>query len=279
MLPPIKIYTTPGDLKYALFDQSDVISDAIRNNGVWNSACLDLCDKVLTKNPGGGRVIDIGAGFGSFSIPLAAKYGNQFIFSAFEPLPIINSQLNTNVFLNMLSNVRVFNIALSDGPDLQELPTLDYERSGNHGSFSLDMKTNVMRNIPNSGENDVFEFRTLDSYRFANVRLIKVSAPGMEYKVLHGAAETLMNSGFPPVLFEAWSVDWFKEEKAKLIDFFASRGYEHYVMLGEHIMAFKTQAQYESLFVETPSVELASFTVVEQSHDATSVLQNQAALR
>ena len=278
MLPPIKVYTTPGDIKYALFDQPDIISDAIRNDGVWNSACLDLCDKVLAKS-GPGRIIDIGAGFGTFSIPLAARYGKQFIFSAFEPLPVINTQLNTNVFLNMLSNIRTYNYALSDGQDLQELPTLDHERSANHGSFSLDMKTNLMRNIPNSGETDVFEFRTLDSFRFANIRLIKISAPGMEYRVMHGAAETLANNGFPPVLFEAWSVDWYQEEKAKLIDFFASRGYEHYAMLGEHVMAFKTKAQYDALFIETPSVELASFKVVEQSHDTTSVLQNQTALR
>jgi len=80
-------------------------------------------------------------------------------------------------------------------------------------------------------------------------------------------------------LFEAWQMDWYKEERAKVLDFFASRAYEHYVMLGEHIMAFKTKAQHDRLLGAGPEVEIGSFTISEQSHDINSVLANQAALR
>ena len=73
MLPELRIYTTPDDIKYLLFEQNEVISDEIRNNGIWNGACLDLAEKVLAKGHSG-RVIDIGAGFGSFTLPLALKH-------------------------------------------------------------------------------------------------------------------------------------------------------------------------------------------------------------
>ena len=61
MLPELRIYTTPDDIKYLLFEQNEVISDEIRNHGIWNGACLDLAEKVLAKGHSG-RVIDIGAG-------------------------------------------------------------------------------------------------------------------------------------------------------------------------------------------------------------------------
>ena len=278
MLPDLRIYTTPEDIKYILFEQTEVISDEIKNHGVWNEPCLDLCNKVLSKSSPG-RVIDIGAGFGTFSIPLSIKQGERFIFSAFEPLNVINQQLNANILLNNLENIRAYPYGLCEKNVLVDAPVLDLHHSSNHGSYSFDVKTNVARGMPNSGSNEVYEFRTLDVFRFANVKLVKISAPGMELRVLQGAAETLAQSDWPPVLFESWSMDWYKEEKAKVLDFFASRGYEHYVMLGEHIMAFKTKAQHDYAIGEGKATEIASFTVSEQSHDINSVLENQAALK
>lgn len=278
MLPQLRIYTTPEDIKYILFEQPEVISDEIRNRGVWNEPGLDLVSKVLSKSPNG-RVIDIGAGIGTFSIPLAVKHGERFIFSAFEPLNVINQQLNANILLNNIENIRAYPFGLCEKNTLVDAPVLDVHSSSNHGSYSFDIKTNVARGMPNSGTNEVYEFRTLDSFRFANVKLLKVSAPGMEFRVLQGAAETLAQSNWPPVLFEAWSMDWYKEERAKVLDFFASRGYEHYVMLGEHIMAFKTKAQHDYAISSAPVAEIAKFSVSEQSHDVNSVLENQAALK
>lgn len=278
MLPQLRIYTTPEDIKYILFEQSEVISDEIRSQGVWNEAGLDLASKILAKSPGG-RVIDIGAGIGAFSVPLAIKHGDRFIFSSFEPLNIINQQLNTNILLNNLDNVRAYPFGLCEKNTLVDAPVLDLNNSSNHGSYSFDMKTNVARGMPNGDANEVYEFRSLDSFRFAGVKLIKISTPGMELRVLQGAVETLAQNNWPPVLFEAWQMDWYKEERAKVLDFFASRAYEHYVMLGEHIMAFKTKAQHDYLINSGPEVEIGSFAISEQSHDINSVLANQAALR
>jgi FkbM family methyltransferase len=277
MLPELRIYTTPDDIKYLLFEQNEVISDEIRNHGIWNGACLDLAEKVLAKGHSG-RVIDIGAGFGSFTLPLALKhYG--YTYTAFEPQPTVNMQLNANIILNNLDNVRAYPYALGEKEELLDAPVLDVHRSSNHGSYSFDQRVNSMRGMVPHDQNDVFEFRTLDSFRFANVKLIKISTPGMEFKVLKGMHETLFNNNFPPVIFESWGMEWYKEEKVKVLDFFASRAYEHYVILGEHIMAFKTKAAHDYILTNGPSPELGKFTVLEQSHDTKSVLENQAALK
>jgi len=277
MLPKLSVYSTPNDIKYLLFDQPEVISDEIRKNGVWNSASLEMCNLVLKKSSPG-RVLDIGAGFGAFSIPLALQHPS-FIYTAFEPLPVIHMQLNANVLLNSLENVRTYQYALSDKEELLDAPILDVQSSSNHGSYSFDQHVNNMRGMVPFHKSDVYQFRTVDSFRFANVKLVKVSTPGMELKVLQGMHQTLVNNGFPPVLFESWNLDWYKEEKAKVIDFFASRAYEHYAMLGEHIMAFKTKSEYEYALSEDAKLELGSFKVVEQAHETSSVLANQTALK
>ena len=277
MLPELRIYTTPDDIKYMLFEQSEVISDEIRKHGIWNAPCLELCEKVLAKGHNG-RVIDIGAGFGSFTLPLALKH-HGYTYTAFEPLPVINAQLSANILLNYLDNVRAYSYALSNAEKLLDAPMLDVYSSGNHGSYSFDQRINQLRGMVPYEKSDVYEFRTLDSFRFANVKLIKISTPGMELRVLNGMAETLVNNNFPPIVFELWDLDWYKEEKAKVLDFFASRAYEHYVVLGQHMMAFKTKAQHDYVLSNGPAPELGNFTVLEQSHDTTSVLQNQAALK
>lgn len=284
MLPSVTIHTNANDVKYALFDVNEVISDQIRKNGSWNDAGLDLCDKVISKLPTGSRIIDVGAGLGSFTVPLAIKYANHHIFSAFEPMHSLFLQLCTNTLLNNLSNVKNYNVALANFADLVDAPILEIDRCANHGSYSFIKDINAVRNMPPAEVNDIFEFKTLDSYRFAKVGLIKVSAPGMELDVLNGASETIVQNNFPPVLFEAWSADWYKYQKEALIGFFQKHGYEHYCFLGEHVMAFKTAEQWNIYMNDAPvpsetPVANTDYVIKEQHHDTKSVLENQVVLR
>jgi FkbM family methyltransferase len=297
MLPPVTIYTNNDDIKYAMFDVNEVISDEIRKNGCWNYPAIDICDKVLAVADQGSRVIDVGAGLGSFTVPLAIKYANKHIFSAFEPIHPLFLQLCTNTLLNNLDNVKNYNTALSNFNDTVDAPILEINSCGNHGSYSFVKNINDLRNMAPSAKTDVYEFRTLDSYRFAKVGVIKVSAPGMELEVLTGANETISMSKHPPVIFEAWSNEWYKYQKEAIIDFFQKHGYEHYCFMGEHIMAFKTYAQWNDCInggaqslQSTPTNQTAvdaanttqtssSFKISEQHHDTKAVLQNQVVLR
>lgn len=56
--------------------------------------------------------------------------------------------------------------------------------------------------------------------------LIKTDVEGFELNVLRGSEKFLETHNFPPVLFEAWDLDWFKDEKSQLLKFLAYLGYE-----------------------------------------------------
>lgn len=282
MLPEMRIYTTQNDIRYLLVEHEEVISDVIRKDGVWGEKYLNACETIL-RNSKPGRVVDIGAGFGTFTVPLAIKYDGKHAFDAIEPLPKVNMQLSANILLNNLDNVNVHKYVISDKNETLEFPALDFDRSANHGSFSFNTKFDEVRSIKHVEKKDVYEVRKLDDFRFGNVRLIKVTTPSMEFQVFMGMYETLAQNNWPPVLFESWNLDWYKEERAKAMDFFAARGYEHYLIIDDHVLAFKTKAQAEHLLNET-SLSVASqevkesssgFSISVQEHDRDDVIKHQ----
>lgn len=282
MLPPLRIYTTRHDVKYLLVEHDEVISDCIRRDGVWGADYVELSSRILKNSPPG-RVIDVGAGFGTWTIPLAVMHENKHCFEAIEPLPKVNMQLCANVLLNNLDNVNVHRNGISDVRELVEAPALDFAISANHGAYSFNKAFDTQRGIQTTdGRTDIYDFRRLDDFRFGNVRLIKVTTPAMEHKVFMGMYETLELSNWPPVLFESWSIDWYSAERAKAMDFFAARGYEHYHQVdNDHVIAFKTKSQADQLLdnnapvVNSNTPSTSGFKIAEYQHETTSVLQNQ----
>lgn len=280
MLPEMRIYTTQNDIRYLLVEHEEVISDIIRKDGVWGEKYLNVCETIL-RNSKPGRVIDIGAGFGTFTVPLAIKYDGKHAFDAIEPLPKVNMQLSANILLNNLDNVNVHKYVISDVEQTTEFAALDFDRSANHGAFSFNSKFDEKRGIRHNDKKDVYEFRKLDSLRFGNVRLIKITTPAMEFNVFMGMYETLAQNNWPPVLFESWTADWYNEERAKAMDFFAARGYEHYQIIDDHVLAFKTKAQAEYLLGDAPAVSQevkdssGGFSISVQEHDRDDVIKHQ----
>ncbi len=298
MLPDLRIYTTVQDIKYLLVEHEEVISDVIRRDGVWGKEYLDLSATIL-RNSLPGRVIDVGASVGTWTLPLALMYNDKHTFDSFEPLPKVNMQLGANVLLNNLDNVNVHKFALGDKIQLLEDAALDFDCSANHGAYSFNHDYDSFRGIVKTHDKkDLYEFRRLDDFRFSDVRLIKVTTPAMEGKVLNGMEETIRLNNFPPVLFESWGVEWYAEERKSVIAFLESKGYMHFHevkdFVHDHIIAFKTKEQEEELLSDKPSYQpttspftsvktissptkttSSSFEVSEMKQSTDDVLKNQ----
>lgn len=274
VLPELKIYTNDSDVKFVLFEQGDVISDQIRTMGNWNSHVLTFVDKILNKQLAG-TVIDIGAGLGAFSIPLACTHNQRFHFKSFEPLKIIFMQLASNVLLNNLDNVRIHNVALGNQEKRMTFNTIDLFTNANHGSFSFNEEINKVRNIVPTDKKEVYEFRKLDSYGFDSVRFIKLSAPGMELEVLQGAKQTIINSDKPPILFETWDAEWYKDQVVEIFNFLQEMQYSHFASLNGYQVAFKSEAQYDFFMSDDEVVESGDFIISEKVHDTEETLKDQ----
>lgn len=124
--------------------------------------------------------IDIGANIGIYSYHFR-KLFNQV--KSFEPIHEVSSQLKS---FNG-KNIEVFDFALSDKISEKKINIPFYNNliitdlSSFHGKFSSSIERRV-------------KTRTLDSFNFKNVDLIKIDVEGHEMKVLEGAKNTLRNN-------------------------------------------------------------------------------------
>lgn len=129
------------------------------------------------------NLIDIGAGWGEY--PIFAGFAHSY---AFEP----NKERRCFIYANMISHDKVSDIdvipyCISDNPGFREF-----------GGWSEDPD--------NTGRPEVaiMEYKTLDSFNFENVGLIKADIEGFEYNAIKSGMDTIARNNYPPLLIEVW---------------------------------------------------------------------------
>lgn len=148
-------------------------------------------------------VLDIGANIGCISQALVTAGCSV---EAFEPQPAVFELLEKNV-----PSVKCHNIALGSAPGKAQMPLVDYSKKGNFGGLGINM-----------GHGLQVDVRTLDSFEYTNVGLIKIDVEGYEEEVLRGAVETIARCK-PIIYLEADRA----EKLTALADFLASIGYAY----------------------------------------------------
>ena len=281
MLPQLEIHTTEDDIKYVLFSQSEVISDSIRSTGWWNPYVHEIAEKILEKNASSesksnGVVLDIGAGFGTFTVPLALKYQN-LKFAAFEPLKVIFWQLCSNILLNNLYNVRTHEKYISDACYEKRYYDIDYANSSNHGSMSLDEHINQIRGIDlSNNEPHIYTSLKIDDIGYKKLVLIKISAAGMENQVLMGARDTINRCMNPPIILELWSELFYEQKQTECLNLLKELGYESVHRTGNHIFAYKNEKEYLIYNSDLKSIgHFGGFNVIEHPVEITDAVEYQ----
>ena len=217
------------DADYLLFSTGDVISNVLYRTGKWEEHLLDI-SKFLLHGVDRPLILDIGANLGAYAIPMAKhiqSVGGEVI--GFEPQRIVYYQFCGNIFLNRLDNCHAVYGAVGDALGEIEIPEIDYANNENVGAFSLDKKFRVLQGVEGSVKKTArrVPLINLDSLEAGRLpSLIKIDAEGSELSVLRGGADYLCRNNFPPLLFEAWSFEWFKSEKEQLMSCVDQLGYE-----------------------------------------------------
>jgi FkbM family methyltransferase len=183
MLEPV-LYENQDGRFYVL--PNDVLGQHLARGERWEPHFTDLVSALLRP---GDFVADVGANIGYNSVVMAKLVGPNGQVHAFEPLRITFQQMCGNFFLNRLSNVYAHHCALGPVNDVTvSMIKVDY----------TEPNVNLMNTCIGIG-GELVQMRTLDSFPFASLALLKIDVQGAELVALRGAENTVKKHR--PVLF------------------------------------------------------------------------------
>ena len=188
-----------------LLKRGDLISDAVLAGSRWDSYVMDTA--IETARQKNTLALDIGAHFGVITIGLARLYSRVV---SFEPNRFNYNLLRTNVILNGLTNVAMYETPLFSRQAELSLSKLERQQVAfdlrADGRFDAESSTNLGAYSFDEHGTGIFKqkARTLDSYRLDDVAFIKIDVQGADGEVLMGAIDTIKKSR-PVVVFE-WEV-------------------------------------------------------------------------
>jgi FkbM family methyltransferase len=162
------------------------------NNMLWEDKELQLFFGLVDVNKRL-TIVDIGAQSGLYT--LYAKYLPLSTFYSFEPYKVTYDLLCDNIKLNNITNVKTYNIALSNkkGGDILNV-------CSDHNGLHTMGKNPCFENI----KQIQIETDTLDNLFFENnidVNFIKIDTEGFEYYILEGGRKTI-NKNKPIIQLE-----------------------------------------------------------------------------
>ena len=182
---------------------NDFVSRSILKGEFWEVYFKPWLDVVPVEK----SVVDVGAHIGFFTVYLGLKGHDVY---AFEPNPEVFEVLRMNVEANELQNkVTLYNGALYDKEDVELQVCMDWTEFPRRADGRMDMnaKSNsgnfVLVNTDKEKKLEGYQLltKTVDSFGFENVGLIKVDTEGCDLKILNGSIQTIRRCR-PVICFE-----------------------------------------------------------------------------
>lgn len=200
---PITDYTpheVPGGGHFFIDDKEDEIKKWVAAGVQWDAHVLELCKSHVEP---GTVVIEVGAHIGTHTVPLSRSVGPWGRVYAFEPQRKLYRELYHNLELNGVTNVVPLRYAIGAGE--ARIIEMDPPRPGNEGGTSI------------GAGGDRAELRSLDSFGFERVSLIKIDVEGFENAVLDGASETIRRNR-PVIVIEIVGGTLYETAAAEVLD-------------------------------------------------------------
>ncbi len=176
------------------------VNITVRDNGLWQliqknefeTECFNHLSHILRK---GMKVMDVGAGFGIYTLLFSVLLGDEGRVYAFEPDPVSSKILYDNVRKNRLRNVSIDNRCLSNNSGYTILKSRRWGTGNSTMMDYLDKYAPLQIRVPTT---------TIDNFcreeRFVPDG-IKIDVEGAEGLVLEGA-RTVIEKHAPWVLME-----------------------------------------------------------------------------
>lgn len=143
----------------------------------------------------GDTVLDVGANIGYFTLSLSKIVGDTGQVYSFEAIPDTATELQKNCTLNHLTNVRIFNNAVSSKED--EVSFLIPEGGSNHAMASM-----IWHKKDSSAKKVICQSIVLDNFpntKNLHPQFIKIDVEGAEALVLKSMNSIIQKSA--PIIF------------------------------------------------------------------------------
>ena len=179
--------------------KDDIITTRINNNGDWEPELNNIFKEFINDKS---NVIDVGAYIGTNTIKMSRLAKKVY---AFEPFKKTYDILNTNVLINNIDNIELFNCAIGNENkviDKMWFPKIDVVNMGlNIGAMRINRDSTlvndcVMINSEMKRLDDIIDYNT-------KIDLIKIDAEGCENEVLEGAMNIILKHS-PIIIIENW---------------------------------------------------------------------------
>ena len=154
-----------------------VIGKCLPLYGEWSEGENIIMSEYISE---GDTVIDIGANIGTTALSMSKNVGKTGKVIAFEPQQLMSQCLNTNLTLNDITNVDVYNIAISNESGWAKLNDHEFSNIGRYGEAGISDKGTTIKTI------------TLDEIELDKCSLVKIDIEGHEWQAIQGAKSFLL---------------------------------------------------------------------------------------
>lgn len=181
----------------------------------WQNHMAEFTVKYFLAGSNTNICLDIGGNVGQMAIGLSRYFGKVYTF---EPAKPLYDCLVKNLTQFSAPNVKAYNVGLSD-----QKAVIPYKLKFDRCGTSRFMSDEEIAADYHKKPTDLYEFyeipvRTLDSYGFTKVDLMKLDVEGWEAHVLRGAVKTIETAR--PVIVAEWKDDIsILEEILKPLDY------------------------------------------------------------
>ena len=169
-----RVYEVPGVGRFHIDDPNERIKKVIVEGRKWEEHIIEVLEEYVRP---GSVALDVGAHIGTHTLTLSRLVGPSGRVYAFEPVKKTYRELRRNLALNGVTNVVPLRYAIGSGP--ASVIEMNPIHPGEEGGTS----------VGHGG--DRAELRSLDSFGFEQVSLIKIDVEGFELPVLDGAEDTI----------------------------------------------------------------------------------------
>lgn len=177
-------YDVPEVGSFFIDDPADMIKQVIVAGDKWERHSFDLLAEHIIP---GSVVIEVGAHIGTHTVRMGQLAGPWGRVYAFEPQRKIYRELHHNLALNGVTNVVALRMAVGSGET--RIIEMNPATPGNEGGTGV------------GAGGDAAELRSLDSFGFERVSLLKIDVETYENEVLDGALDTIRRNR-PVMLIE-----------------------------------------------------------------------------